>query len=195
MEDGALEWAIVPRRRQRRLPARMLRREFSIEKKVCRATAYVSGLGLFELYLNGRKVSDHVLSPGLTDYDKRVLYVTFDVTPQLQKGGNAVGVILGNGRFYALRASVPTAMRTFGYPKLLLQMDIEYDDGSVARIVSDKSWNLTTSGPIRANNEYDGEEYDARKEMEGWDRAGFDDSAWQAGAAGSTSRAACWPRR
>jgi len=81
-----------------RLAARLLRKEFQVEKKVRRATVYYSGLGLSELYLNGAKVGDHVLSPGLTDYDKHVLYVTFDVTKQLAAGRNAIGLLLGNGR-------------------------------------------------------------------------------------------------
>ncbi len=155
-----------PSDKDRVLPARLLRSEFDVTRKVRRATAYVSGLGLFELYLNGKKVGDHVLSPGLTDYDKRVLYVTFDVTPELSAGRNAAGLLLGNGRYYAPRIEKPTSTRTFGYPKALLQMDIEYEDGTSALVASDESWKLSTAGPIRANNEYDGEEYDARMDMQ-----------------------------
>jgi alpha-L-rhamnosidase len=135
-------------------------------------------LGLSELYLNGQKVGADVLSPGLTDYDKRVLYVTHDVTALVRSGHNALGVILGNGRFYAPRDKVPTLTRSFGFPKLRLQLEVEYTDGTQDVIVSDASWKVTTDGPIRANNEYDGEEYDARREMPGWAKAGFDDSAW-----------------
>ncbi len=163
----------------RRLSARMLRRDFDVPKKLTRATAYICGLGLSELYLNGRKVGDHVLSPGLTDYNKRSLYVTYDVTKNIKQGANAVGVILGNGRYFAPRNSAPTTTFSYGYPKLLLQMEMEYDDGSRDTVVSDASWKLTTDGPILANNEYDGEVYDARKEMPGWNTAGFDSSAWQ----------------
>ena len=134
------------------------------------------------MHLNGKKVGDHVLSPGLTDYDKRVLYVTFDVTSQLQQGRNAVGVILGNGRYYAMRASVPTAMRTFGYPKLLLQMDIEYDDGSAARIVSDKSWSLTTNGPICATTNTTAKSTMHRRKWKAGTAPGLTTSAWQAAA-------------
>ncbi|HWR50043.1 MAG TPA: glycoside hydrolase family 78 protein [Bryobacteraceae bacterium] len=144
-----------------------------------RATAYVSGLGLFEMYLNGAKVGDHVLSPGLTEYDKRVFYVTFDVTGQIAAGRNAVGLWLGNGRYHAPRDYVPIRMRTFGRPKAIAQIEIEYEDGSTARVVTDDTWKLTTRGPIRANNEFDGEEHDARLDMPGWARAGFDDSAWE----------------
>ncbi len=176
---GMAPWGEISGPETRRLPARMLRREFAVEKKVRRATAYVCGLGLSEFYLNGKKVGDHVLSPGLTDYTKRALYVTYDVTKQLKPGKNAAGVILGNGRFYAPRSNVPTGTTSYGFPKLLFQMRVEYMDGTAAEIVSDGSWKLTAEGPIRANNEYDGEEYDARLEMTGWSRGGFDDGKWQ----------------
>ena len=163
----------------RPLPARMLRREFAVTKPIARATVYFSGLGLSELYVNGVKAGDAVLSPGLTEYTKRIFYVTADVTDQLRQGNNALGVWLGNGRFYAPRSQVPSGTANYGYPKLLLQLEIIHTDGSRKMIVSDESWMLTTNGPITANNEYDGENYDARKEMGGWNRAGFKDADWQ----------------
>lgn len=182
VELGANGAAPFPRLRgdeYRRLPARMLRREFNAPCGIRRAMVYVCGLGLSELYINGSKIGDRVLSPGLTDYNKRCLYVTYDVTRHLFEGANAIGVILGNGRFFAPRRSAPTGTVTYGYPKLLLQMEIENDDGSVQTIVSDGSWKITDDGPIRENNEYDGEVYDARREMDGWSEPGFDDSKWQ----------------
>ena len=91
-------------------------------KKVRRATVSYSGLGLSELYLNGEKVGDHVLSPGATEYPKRVLYVTHDVTDQIKRGENALGVILGNGRYYSMRSKVYAGMPHYGYPKLLLNL-------------------------------------------------------------------------
>ncbi len=177
-EYGMQPWGIIGNE-DRRLPARYLRREFIVEKKVRRATAYVCGLGLFELYLNGQKMSEDVLSPALSEYEKRAFYLTFDATGQLKQGANAIGVILGNGRFFAPRSSVPIGTLSFGFPKLLLQFNIEYTDGTTAQIVSDENWKLTAGGPIRANNEYDGEEYDARMEMPGWCQPKFDDSNWQ----------------
>ncbi|NLH15624.1 MAG: family 78 glycoside hydrolase catalytic domain, partial [Phycisphaerae bacterium] len=162
------------------LPARMLRKEFAAGKPVRRATAYICGLGYYELYLNGGKVGNHVLDPILTEYNIRNSYVTYDVTAQVANGGNAIGVILGNGRYFAPRGKVPTNTRTYGYPKMILQLAIEYTDGSTETIVSDESWKLTTNGPIRENNDYDGEVYDARQEMSGWAKVGFDDSAWEA---------------
>ena len=162
-----------------KLSARYMRKGVIITKEIVKATAYICGLGLSEMYINGQKVSDHVLSPGQTQFDKRVLYVTHDVTGLLSQGENAIGVILGGGRLFPMRQSEPFSMEGYGFPKLLLQIDIEYSDGTAERIVSDESWKLTADGPITENNEYDGEKYDARKEMPGWDLPGFDDSGWQ----------------
>jgi len=162
----------------RTLVARMLRKEFQVTGPVRRATAYVCGLGMFELYLNGRKVSEDVLSPALSDYDKRVYYLTYDVTSLVRAGRNAVGAMLGNGRYYSPRLDAPVKTRTYGYPKLLFQMVVEHGDARREYVASDETWKLTTEGPICANNEYDGEEYDARREMEGWNRTGFDDRSW-----------------
>ena len=103
------------------LPARYLRREFAVTKKVTRATAYVCGLGFFDLYLNGAKVSQDVMDPALSEYDKVAYVVTFDVTDRLNAGANALGVILGNGRFYGPRLPLGQQFTRFGYPKLLLQ--------------------------------------------------------------------------
>jgi len=161
------------------LPARYLRKDIDVSSPIRRATAYICGLGLFELHVNGAKVSDDVLSPALSQYDQRVLYRTYDLTGILREGGNAMGVILGNGRWWSPRLNKPTGAVSFGYPKLLVQVEIEYADGTTSRIVSDESWKLTTDGPLTENNEYDGEEYDATQEMTGWDEGGFDDRAWQ----------------
>lgn len=176
---GIAPWGPVDTDEHRRLPARMLRREFLLAKPITRATAYICGLGFFECSLNGHKVGDHVMDPALTCYDKRAMYVTFDVTEHLRPGTNAVGVWLGNGRFFAPRIRVPTLTKTFGYPKLLFQLRVEYADGAAEDLISDEQWKITTAGPIRANNEFDGEEYDARREQDGWSQTGFDDSTWR----------------
>jgi len=152
---------------ERALPARYLRREFDLTKPLRRATVYVSGLGLYELNLNGKKVGDAVLAPSLTEYDKRVFYNTFDVTSSLAQGKNTLDVILGNGRWWAPRMKVPTFTRTFGAPQVILQLELEYADGSTARVATDGHWRIS-DGPIRANNEYDGELYDARREAGPW---------------------------
>lgn len=160
------------------LPARMLRREFTVDQPVRRASVYLSGLGLSELYLNGEKVGDAVLSPGCTEYNKRVFYVSHEITGQIRPGENALGVWLGNGRYYAPRLTEPTATRSFHFPKALLLLRLELEDGTIQNLVTDGQWKLTADGPIRANNEYDGETYDARMELPGWAEAGFDDTAW-----------------
>ena len=174
---GMAPWGAAGFVAEHRLPARLLRKEFAVQGKIRRATVSYSGLGLSELYLNGARVGDHVLSPGLTDYDKHVLYETFDVTRYLATGPNAIGLMLGNGRYYAPRGQAGT--RNFGYPKAIVQLDIEKEDGSRFSVVSDETWKLSTAGPILANNEYDGEEYDARRELSGWSRAGFNDTNWE----------------
>lgn len=163
-----------------RLSARYLRKEFKNELPVKRATVFISGLGLYELYINGKRIGDQVLAPNPTDYRKTFFYNTHDVTAIVKKGANAIATVLGNGRFFTMRQNYKTQKHnTFGYPKLLLQLEIEYADGSKKIIVSDESWKLNTDGPIRTNNEYDGEEYDATKEFKGWNNTGFDDSKWQ----------------
>ncbi len=165
----------------RRLPARYLRREFQVAegKTVRRATAYVSGLGFFDLYVNDRLIGDQLMNPALTGYDRRDLYATFDVTPQIHAGDNAIGIVLSNGRFFAPRRRIPVEMNTYGFPKLIAELHLEFADGSEQIVVSDPAWKVTADGPIRASNEFDGEEYDARQEMPGWSAAGFDDSLWQ----------------
>lgn len=175
---GMQPWGNVSGPENRQLAARMLRKEFAATKKIARATVYFSGQGLSELYLNGAKVGDAVLSPGLTEYAKRIFYVTYDVTGQLKRGHNALGVWLGNGRFYAPRSTSPMKTLGGGFPKLLLQLEVDYADGTRDTVVSDGSWKLTADGPIRSNNEYDGEAYDARREFPGWASAGFSDAAW-----------------
>ncbi len=158
------------------LSARMLRHEFILEKKIKSATAFISGLGLFELYLNGEKIGNQVLAPGLTEYDKRAFYMTFDVTKYLHPAKNAIGVMLGNGRFFAPRAAKQT--RTYGFPKVICQIVVQYEDGTAKTIITDGSWKLTANGPIRKNNEYDGEYYDARMELKDWNKINFDDTKW-----------------
>lgn len=163
---------------KRVLSARMLRKEFNVEKKIKKAVVFISGLGLYELYLNGRKVGDQVLAPALSEYNKTTFYNTFNVTDLLNDQRNAIGLMLGNGRYFAPRTEKPTLTRTFGFPKAICQLEIEYTDGSREIIKSDKTWKLTANGPVRKNSEYDGEYYDARMEIPGWNKTGFDDSAW-----------------
>jgi alpha-L-rhamnosidase len=176
---GMEPWGEIRTAEERRFPARWLRKEFAVAKKIKRATVYYSGLGSSELYLNGKKVGDAVLSPAVSQYDKRAFYVTHDVTEQLKRGANALGVVLGGGRFASDRSKIYSGTVNFGWPKLMLHLRVEHTDGSVSEVVSDESWKLTTDGPILASGEYDGEEYDARKELRGWAKTRYNDSTWQ----------------
>ena len=164
-----------------RLTARYLRKEFSLEKPVKKAVLYISGMGLYEPWINGARIGTQVLAPTPTDYMKRVCYNVFDVTDALVEGDNAIGVVLGNGRFFSMRKGTASPdMKHFGFPKMVMQLEVMYVDGSTKTIVSDESWKLTGNGPIRFNSEFDGEEYDAGMEMPGWNKAGFDDGSWLA---------------
>ena len=160
-----------------RLAARYLRKSFESKTSVKRAALYISGLGSYEAYLNGKRVSEDIFAPMPSWYPERVYYNVYDVTSLLQQGQNTVGVKLGNGRYFGMRQS-ETMM--FGLPRLLAQLEIEYTDGSTDVVVSDKSWKVTSRGPIVANNEFDGEEYDARLELTGWETANYDDANWKA---------------
>jgi alpha-L-rhamnosidase len=162
-----------------RLSARYFRKEIEVKKPIKRAMMYLMGLGLYELHINENKIGDQVLAPAPTDYTKGLKYNTFDITADLKGGLNAIGVILGNGRFYTMRQDYkPYKIKTFGYPKMLFQLELEYEDGGKETIKCDDTWKVTSDGPIRSNNEYDGEEYDATKEMPGWNKPGFDDKGW-----------------
>lgn len=158
------------------VPARYVRKSFYLKtKKVQKATLYVSGLGFYEAFLNSQKLGDQVLAPTPTDYSKSVKYNTFDVTGNLSGDENVIGVVLGNGRYSTMRMP---GVRHFGLPCLLAQLEVVYEDGDRDLIATDTSWKITADGPILANNEFDGEAYDARKEMPGWNTSGFDDQSW-----------------
>jgi alpha-L-rhamnosidase len=161
------------------LPAPMLRRAFTLEGKIKQARAYICGLGYYELHLNGKKIGDHLLDPGYTRFDKRALYVTYDVTDALRRGKNAVGVILGNGWYNVQTRAVWDFHKApwRAAPKLLMQLRVEYADGRVETIGTDSRW-TTSDGPITFDSIYGGETYDARLEKPGWDTADYDDSAW-----------------
>jgi len=148
--------------------ANQLRKEFSIEGEITRARAYICGLGYYELRINGRKVGMKVLDPGWTTYDKRVLYAVYDIGPYLKAGVNAAGVLLGHGWFKE-RA-------------LLLQIVIETADGKKLVVAGNKSWKVK-NGPITEDSIYNGETYDARLEMKGWDSPGFKTPGWKAAEA------------
>lgn len=140
------------------------RRDFNIDGKITRARAYVTGLGYYELFINGRKIGDRVLDPARTEYSKRISYSVYDITGSLTQGRNCAGIMLGNGWWSES-------------PRFLLQLELQYGDGSSRKITSDGSWKYT-HGPILENTLYHGETYDARRQLNGWNKPGFDDADW-----------------
>ncbi len=168
-------WNEVPVRNGDRQPAPYLRREFEVTRKIQRARAYVCGLGYHELYVNQRKVDDRVLEPGQTDYEQQALYSTYDITELLNKGRNAVGLILGDGWF---NQNAIWGGLEYGRPCALAQLALAYENGETALVVTDSEW-TAGHGPVRANNIYWGENYDARLEDPRWCAPGFDATGWE----------------
>ena len=169
-----------------RIAARYLRKEFALKNDIKSARLYVSGMGVYSAYLNGSEVApDELLKPTLSWYSKRVYFNTYDVTNQLQSGDNAIGIILEGGRYTAIRHNAENPnwdgtehVFAFGTPRLLLQLEVTYNDGQKETIVSDDSWKITNRGPIRTANEWDGETYDENFDLGDWNKTGYNDSAW-----------------
>jgi len=161
------------------IPSLLLRHELRVKSGVRRALINICGQGQYELTLNGKKVGDDFLSPGWTKYNRTCLYDTRDITSLLRRGKNAVGIELGNGMYRVLGGGRFTKFKgSFGQQKVIAQIRIEYNDGSVEFIGTDDSWR-TVSGPITFSSIYGGEDCDARLAQPGWNQAGFDDSKWQ----------------
>ena len=160
-------------------PMPLFRKIFSTAEVVRRALLYVSGMGQYEVRLNGAKVGNDQLTPGWSDYRKTVFYESYDVTEMLRRGDNALGIMLGNGMYRVLKTPGRYTKFTgsFGPPKCIAQLDVEFENGKHFEIVTDATWK-TYAGPIVFSNTYGGEDYDARQESDGWDSAGFDDSQW-----------------
>ncbi len=155
-----------------------LRRDFHIRKGVRLATAYVCGLGFYELTLNGRKVGESEFAPLWSDYEKSVYYNTYDVTSLLQTGDNAVGVLLGNGFYNVQGGRYRKLQISFGAPTLLFRLEVYYEDGTSESVVSDGNWKYDLS-PVTFNCIYGGEDYDARLEQPGWNKPGFGARHWR----------------
>jgi alpha-L-rhamnosidase len=162
---------------KKRTTVPLFRKEFSLDKKISRAFLFVSGLGQYELYINGSKTGDRFLSPGWTDYRKTCLYNTFDVTDNLSSGTNALGMIVGNGFYNINRERYRKLVIAYGAPKMILKLEVSFTDGSKEIIISDSSWK-TTASPVTFSSIYGGEDYDARLEQDGWNRPGFNDAGW-----------------
>lgn len=179
------------------LPAPILRKEFSLQKKVRKAFFYGTGLGYFELYVNGQRVGEDYLSPNQTNYHTRpeldtryitvedpfeeylVMYLTYDLTEMLQNGTNTVGAVLGNGFFDPVQR---WPLMGYGTPRFMGQLEIEYEDGTKEVIASDTTWKAEKSA-ILSDQIFLGEHYDARLEHKGWAENGYDDSGWSYAAA------------
>lgn len=157
-------------------PAQYFRKEFSTAKKVTGAKVYVTSLGLYELRINGKKVGSDLFTPGWTSYKKRIQYQTYDVTAMLQ-AKNSIGAIVGDG-WYRGNIGFKGQRSYYGDKSALLaQLVITYSDGTKETVVTDSSWKVTT-GPILESDIYNGETYDARLELTGWDKAGYNDAKW-----------------
>lgn len=165
--NRAKERAVVP----------CFRKEFEVKNEVSEATLFISGLGQYKCFINRQKVGTDFLTPGWTNYDKTVFYNSFDVTKLLQKGANAVGVIVGNGFYYINKERYVKFVTAFGEPSLISLIKLKYADGSVEHIVTDQSWKCAPSA-ITYSSIYGGEDYDASLEPKGWIEPEFDDSTW-----------------
>ena len=163
-------------------PSRSLpifRREFQTAKPVARAVLYACGLGQAEFRLNGRKIGDDLLEPGWTNYRKTCLYQSYDVTGMIHRGRNALGVLLGNGMYNVTGGRYTKFTGSFGPPKLIAQLEIDYADGTRDLVVTDAGWKLAP-GPITFSCIYGGEDYDARLDRPGWDEPRFNETSWTA---------------
>ena len=185
--DWQAEWIgldsdIVPAKDKKKTkiyrPCPYLRKGFALTKSVKRATVYATALGLYELHINGRRVGGDYLTPGWTDYGKRIYYQTYDVTDLVNgHAGNTIGAILSDG-WYAGNISI-LGQAFYGWDlRLRAQLVVQYDDGSEAVIPTDGSWKGSTGAILEADMQA-GETYDARLEMPGWDKPGFDETGWK----------------
>lgn len=156
----------------------ILRKEFRPGAEIQSAKLYISGLGHYELSLNGKKIGESEFAPLWSDYDKTVYYNIYDVTENLQNEENAIGVILGNGMYNVIGERYAKFFVSFGPPTLFFNLKVTYADGSEELVSSDSGWKYDKS-PITFNTLFGGEDYDATLEQEGWDQPGFDDSHWK----------------
>ncbi|MFQ8827928.1 MAG: alpha-L-rhamnosidase N-terminal domain-containing protein [Alistipes sp.] len=177
---GRTIWDLYENASPRYDPSPLMRKEFSVGRKVVSADLYVCGLGYYEAYLNGRRVGDHVLDPAWTNFHKRAFYVTYDVTGMIRRGGNAIGMMLGRGQYSPICTDIWGLYRSkwVGQPKAIALLTIRYSDGTTERVVTDESWR-TAGGPVVYDDTRHGELYDARLEQDGWNEAGFSAEGWR----------------
>ena len=161
-------------------PAPYFRKKFNVGKQIKQARLYVAVAGLYNLYINGERMGDGMLEPVYTRFDRRNMYMTYDVTPYIRDNDNVVGIVLGNGWYNHQALAVwnfdvaPWRNR----PAFCLDLHLTYDDGTEDVVSTDLSWRATDKGPLVRNNIYTGEHYDFTKEMQGWSTPDYDDSKW-----------------
>lgn len=177
--DWKAQWIEPVQDTARKTPALMLRKDFKVSKAIANARVYVTSHGFYELSLNGKKVGDQVLTPGWTSYQKRLQYQVYDITKLLQPGSNAVGALLGDGWYRGTLGWIDNWAVWGKKLALLSQIHLQYTDGSEEFVVSDGTWVSNNDSPIIENGIYDGESYDARKEVEGWNTAGYNAASWK----------------
>ena len=164
-----------------KVSAPMLRRNVDITKPVKSARLYVTARGIYEFYINGSRVGNDWFNPGWTDYRYRIMYNTYDITGMLRPGSNGFGAMLGSGWYSDLNIFTSAYVDPYGIRQsMLAKIVIDYEDGTRDVIVSDGSWKKYDHGPVVRNGFQFGEDYDARKEVDGWKDGGFDDSSWDA---------------
>jgi hypothetical protein len=156
----------------------LFRKAFEAGRNISSALLFISGLGQYEVSLNGKRLGDNFLAPGWTDYDETVLYNTYDVTDKLNAGENALGVIVGNGFFNVNKERYKKLSVAYGMPRMICRLMITYADGTVKNIVSGDDWK-TAPSPITFASIYGGEDYNAGLEQKGWDAPSFDDAQWK----------------
>jgi alpha-L-rhamnosidase len=161
-----------------RRPSPLLRRTFKVSGKIRSATVFITAHGLYEAQINGRRVGEALFTPGWTRYDKRLQYQAYDVTGLVKNGKNAIGVTLGDGWYRGIFGQWNYHNNYGDDASLLLQLIIEYTDGTTDTVISDGSWKSST-GPIRYADLYNGEIYDARLEKKDWTAPAFDDKDWK----------------
>ncbi len=167
LENKAIKRSVVP----------MFRKEFNVSGDIKKVSIHICGIGHYKLFVNGKNIGDRFLAPGWTLYQKRCLYNTYDITEQIKSGENAIGVIVGNGFYNINRERYRKLVVAYDYPRVIFNIIIELQDGTIKNISSDTTTKVTPS-PITFSSIYGGEDYDARLEQMHWNNAGFDDSHW-----------------
>lgn len=157
-------------------PVPMFRKDFLLKGNVNKARLYITSLGLYEAYINGERIGEAYFTPGWTSFHNQLQYQVYDISSELKRGDNAIGVMLGDGWY---KGNLPGGRNFYGNePALLAQLEVEYANGEKVMILSDENWRTTTDGPISMSDIYNGESYDARKELNRWASPDYNDTQW-----------------